>query len=322
MLSTDLRRQRFGPFGWDSKGRTLFVLDDFRLYRRTDPPPPAPPPKAKSKAKSRKSKSTRSSKRRKPSTPEPEEVGEDEEIADVTKAKEAEDDGLGGMKWECICITLEEYQDYMNSIRRSKDPDEKELYKRIEEEIIPELARVAEEQEKKEIRKMKDLETLQKLANAKRSSRISARVEKQKETVQAEEAERRRQTELAMAKAEQDKQRRMEEVSVLIPGLIEVNLHIQAHESIRQTREQRVREREAAKILQEENIRKLQEEEEKLASGEARASERHLKAQMKKAEKELKKLEEEEYWVFDCEKCSMRGERLVCIDISTLMWHG
>lgn len=291
----------------------MFVLDDFRLYRRTDPPPPQPPPKAKSKAKPRKSKSTRSSKRRKQSTPEPETPVEDDEPNEVEKSEEV--DGLGGMKWECICVTLEDYQDYMGSIRKSRDPDEKELYKRIEVEILPELSRVAEEQARKEARKMKELEVLQKLANAKRSSRISARLEKQKETEIAEEADRKRRNELAMAKAEQEKQKRMEEVSN--PSLLVLNLanKDQAHESRRQTREQRLREREAAKILHEENMRKLQEEEEKVAAGEARKSERHLKAQMSRAQKELKKLKESDYWIFDCEKCSMRGECLVCLPI-------
>jgi len=217
------------------------------------------------------------------------------------------------MKWECICITLEDYQEYLTSIRKSRDQNEKNLYKRIEEEIIPELARVAEDQARKEARKMKELETLQKLANAKRSSRISARLEKQKEVDHAEETERRRKTELAMAKAEQEKQRKIEEVCQNVRTLLfSINL-AQAHESRRQTREQRIREREAAKILQEENLRKLQEDEEKLVSEEARLSERHLKAQMRKAKKELEKLKEKEYWLFDCEKCGLNGECIVSI---------
>jgi hypothetical protein len=267
----------------------MFVLDDFRLYRRTAPPPPAPPSKAKSKAKSRKSKSIRASKRRKQSEPEPDQVPEHEDDTEIQTAEEVEDDGLGGMKWECICVTLEDYQEYMASIRRSKNPDEKDLYSRIEAQILPELARVAEEQAKREARKMKELEVLQKLATAKRSSRISAKLEKQKEIDEAEDAKRTRQVELVMAKAEQNKQRR------------------------RQTREQRIREREAAKILQEETLRKLEEEEEKIAADEARGSERHLKARMKKAQQELKKLKEKEFWIFDCEKCSMHGECLVCL---------
>ena len=209
----DCRNQRIGPFGYDSKGRTLFLLDDMRLYRRTDPPPPPPPQKAKAKAKPRKSRGSRSSKRRKTSTPEPEEHEEEEELTEIAPDAEEEDDGFGGMKWECVCITLEDYQDYLNSIRKSRHPDEKQLYKDIEADIIPELSKVAEAQARKEAKKMKELETLQKLATAKRSSRISAKMDKQKEIEQAEEADRKRREEIAMAKAEQQKQQKMEEVS-------------------------------------------------------------------------------------------------------------
>ncbi|KAJ4353383.1 uncharacterized protein N0V89_005112 [Didymosphaeria variabile] len=285
---------RFNPFGYDSKGRTLFVLDDMRMYRRTDPPPP-PPPKAKTKAKARKSRSSRGSKRRKTSTPEPEEPEEVDEATELPLDAEPEDDGFGGMKWECVCITYEDYQDFLTGIRKSRHPDEKQLYKDIEADIIPELAKVAEAQARKEAKKMRELETLQKLATAKRSSRISAKMDKQREVEEAEEAARKRREEIAMAKAEQDRQRNMED----------------AHESRRQTREQRIREREAQKILQEENVRKLEEDEKKLTSEEARLSERHLTAQMKKAKRDLEKLKEKEYWLFDCEKCGLNGE---CLD--------
>ncbi|ORY13759.1 hypothetical protein BCR34DRAFT_480526 [Clohesyomyces aquaticus] len=285
---------RMEPTGWDADERAIFVLDDNRLYRRTDPPPPAPPPKAKSKAKPRKSRGTRSSKRRKTSTPDPEEaVGEEEENT-VVAPEEKEDDGFGGMKWECLCITLDDYQEYMNSIRRSRDPNEKALFERIEEDVIPVIQAAAEEQAKKEARRLKELEVLQKLASAKRSSRISSRLEKQKEQEEAAEAERRRHAELAMAQAEQEKQRQMEE----------------ARESRMMTREQRLKEREAKRILHEEELRKLEEDSEKLDSKEARLSERHLKAEMKRRQEELQRLEEEDEWVFDCEVCGLYGENL------------
>jgi membrane protein involved in colicin uptake len=122
---------------------------------------------------------------------------------------------LGGAKWECICITLEEYQEYMNGLRKSKDPNEKVLYRSILEDILPLIERQAEERAKKEARRLKEQENLMKLASAKRSSRISARVEKQKESEAAEEAERKRLAELAMAQAEEEKLRKMEEVSVV-----------------------------------------------------------------------------------------------------------
>jgi uncharacterized membrane-anchored protein len=124
-----------------------------------------------------------------------------------------EDDGLGGAKWECLCVTLEEYQAYMDSIRRSKDPDERDLYQNLESDVMPIIERQAEERAKKEARRMKELEVQMKLATAKRSSRISSRVEKQREAEAAAEAERKRLADIAMAKAEQEKQQKLEKVS-------------------------------------------------------------------------------------------------------------
>ncbi|KAJ4367383.1 hypothetical protein N0V83_006965 [Neocucurbitaria cava] len=284
---------RMEPTGWDSQERMLFVLDDNRMYRLTDPPPPPAPQKAKSKAKSKKSKGRRASKRQKQSTPEPEEPSEDEEAPGDQQVEEI-DDGLGGKKWECVCVTLEDYHEYMTSIRKSRDPNEKILYKRLQEDVIPVMENLAEEQARKQARKMRELENMQKLAMAKRSSRISSRLEKQKEVEEAESAERKRQAELAMAQAEQERQTKLEE----------------AHDSRRMTREQRLRERETAKILKEEELRRLQENEQKLASNNARLSERHLKAMMKKHESDLKRLNEEEDWFFDCEKCGTYGSNL------------
>lgn len=281
------------PIGWDADGRTLFVLDDNRMYRLTEPPPPEPS-KAKPKAKSTKSKGSRSSKRQKMETLEAEEIAGSEGTPTNKQADEM-DNGLGGMKWECVCVTLEDYHEYMASIRKSRDPNEKVLLKRLQEGVIPVLESLAEEQARKQAKKMRELETMQKLAMAKRSSRISSRLEKQREMDEAQEAERRRAAELVAAKAEQEKQRKLE----------------QAHDSRRVTREQRLREREAAKILKEEELRRLHENEQKLASNNARLSERHLKAMLRKHENDLKRLNEQEDWFFDCEKCGIYGSNLV-----------
>jgi hypothetical protein len=206
------------PTGWDSNERALFVLDDNRMYRRTDPPSLAPPQraKAKPKPKAKKARGTRASKRQKQATEEPEEGAGEEEAVAVQEPEAVEDDGLGGMKWECLCVTLEDYRDYLSSIRKSRDPNEKILYKRLEEEVIPVMEGLAEEQARKQARKAKELENLQKLATAKRSSRISARVEKQKELEEVEAAERKRQEELAKAQAEHARQKKLEEVSQLV----------------------------------------------------------------------------------------------------------
>jgi hypothetical protein len=285
---------RMEPLGWDCEDRTLFVLDDDRLYRLTDAPPPPPPAKSKpkSKAKKRKSRGTRSSKRRKTSTPEPESA--EEEDAPAEEEERVEDDGFGGQKWECLCITLEDYENFMDGIRKTRDPNEKELYRRLENEVLPAIRLEAEEQAKKEAKKLKELEVLQKLATAKRSSRIQTKMERQKEIEEAAEAERKRKADLAMAKAEQQKQRKMEE----------------ARESRMMTREQRLKEREVKRILHEEELKRLKEDSEKLGSAEARLSERHLKAEMKRREEELQKLSEEEDWIFDCSVCGLHGENL------------
>ncbi|KAF2189679.1 hypothetical protein K469DRAFT_658746 [Zopfia rhizophila CBS 207.26] len=285
---------RMEPTGWDSDERALFVLDDNRLYRRTDPPPPPPPPKAKSKAKSKKSRGTRSSKRMKASTPEPDDPIEDQDESVLKSTEETPDDGLGGMKWECLCISLDDYQEYMSSIRKSRDPNEKELYRRLEAEVLPVIQSAAEEQLRKEARKMKELETMQKLATAKRSSRISAKMERQREAEEAAEAERKRQADLAMARAEQEKQHKMEE----------------ARESRMMTREQRLKDREVKRILHEEEIKKLKEDSENIDINDGRISERQLKAEMKRRQEELQKLNEEDEWVFDCEVCGLYGENL------------
>lgn len=147
--------------------------------------------------------------------PEPDDEAEEEGETMAHEPEDIPDDGLGGMKWECLCITLEEYQEYIKSIRRSKDPNEKVLCQRLEQKVLPQIEAAAEEKARKEARKLKELEIMSKLATAKRSSRISARVEKQRENEEAAEAERKRQAEVAMAKAEADKQRKMEEVGVV-----------------------------------------------------------------------------------------------------------
>ena len=78
------------------------------------------------------------------------------------------------------------------------------------------------------------------------------------------------------------------------------------------TREQRLKERDTKRILHEDELRRLQEESEKLEQHDARISERHLKAEMKRRQEELEKLQgEEDDWVLDCEVCGMYGESLV-----------
>ncbi len=273
------------------------MLDDNRLYRRTDPPPP-PPPLPKPKANSKKGKAAaRAKKRRKVA----ETDGSADGVLDDAQSRhddtEPAEDPFGGRQWECLAITLHQYQEFLESIRKSKDSDERYLHKRLTQEVLPVIEKVEEEQQKKNARKQKELLNLQKLATAKRSSRIASKIDKEREEQEVAEAERKRRAALIEGKREEERQKRMEE----------------ARESRMMTREQRLKEREYKRLLHEEELANLSEDSKKIETGEARMSERHLKAEMEKRKKELEKLAEEDEWFFDCSVCGIHGENLVSL---------
>lgn len=204
------------PTGWDADERTYFLLDDNRLYRRTDPEPP-PPPAPKPKKNSKKAKAlARAEKRRKLAGGDAADATNGGEADGATSAPAIEDDDFGGFKWECLAITLDEYHTFMESIQRSKDPNEQVLYGRLRDEILPVVEKAEEEQRRKMAKKEKELRNMEKLATAKRSSRIASKTEKQKEEAEAAEAERKRLAELAMARREQERLNKLERVGVLL----------------------------------------------------------------------------------------------------------
>lgn len=252
----------------------------------------------KPKAKSEKGRAAaRASKRRK--TIDPEESANDAdndtpvEEGDVKAGKE--DDGFGGRKWECIAITLGQYQSFLESIQKSRDPDEKDLHRRIREEVLPVIEKAEESQVRKKQKQERELMNMQKLATAKRSSRLEAKMEKERQEQENVEAERKRKADLTAAKQNQEKQKRMEE----------------DRESRMMTREQRLKEREYKRILQEEELANLSEENKRVEAGEAKKSERHLKTEIERRKKELAALAEDDEWIFDCSKCGVHGTNLV-----------
>ena len=278
------------------------MLDDNRLYRRTDPALPPPPPKikAKPKAKSKAGKAAaRASKRRK--TTDSEELSNDvgTGLGDNTLLEEdnniEEEAGFGGRKWECIAVTLTEYQSFLEGIQKSRDADEKALHTRLSKDVLPVIEKLEEDRQKKIARRQKELLNLEKLATAKRSSRIASKQDKEREEQEAAAAERKRQADLIAAKKDAERQKQMEE----------------ARESRMMTREQRLKEREYKRLLHEEELANLSEDSKKLETGEARMSERHLKAEMEKRKKVLDELAHEDDWVFDCSVCGVHGENIV-----------
>ena len=278
-------KQRIEPFGWDTDDRTYIVLDDNRLYRRTDPPPP-PPPTPKPKKNSKKAKAAlRASKRRKYSelTESEAEPTEDPVVTEQGSA-DKEDDGFGGMTWECIAVTLNEFTTFISSIEKSRDPNEKILRNRLIDDVLPLLEKQEEARKRKQAQKERELLNLEKLAHAKRSGRIASKLEQQKKEDETREADRKKHAELAMAKKEQERWMKLEK----------------ERESRMMTREQRLKEREARRILHEEELANLSEDSKKLETGQGRLSERHLKAEIEKKKQALEQLAEEEDWIFDC----------------------
>jgi hypothetical protein len=271
------------------------VLDDNRLYRRTDPPLP-PAKSAKPKANSVKARAAaRASKRRRVSLAESSDVqeGEEEENGD----KQEEEDTFGGMKWECLSITLEEYQDFLGSIAKSKDPNEKELRDRITEQVMPVIGKAAEDQRKKQARREKELLDLQKLATAKRSGRLAEKHERERQEQEALELKRKHEAELAEAIKDQARKEKMES----------------DRQSRMMTREQRIKDREQKRLLHEREVQLMAEREKELENGESRISERHLKAELEKKKKRLEELAEETEWTFDCSGCGLYGKNAVCL---------
>lgn len=200
------------------------------MYRRTDAPPERPPePKAK-KPKPKKSTAKgrrRSTRQQAVESP----AGSDDEDEDLAKALEAskqdaqptvaeaapeeqEDDGLGGAKWECIAVTLTDYNEFLATIQKTRDPNEKAMHARITKDILPVLEKRVEVQERKAAGRRRELENLEKLATAKRSSRLADKHERQREIQAVEDAERKRREDLAMAQREQRRMDKLEEVSV------------------------------------------------------------------------------------------------------------
>ena len=309
---------RMEPLGWDKEDRAYFVLDDNRLYRRTDEPPPPPTPKVKPKKKApkkRQSRGTRASKRRKIEDTSEDEVeeqdaGEQEDTVmtngDHPAEEEKEEEGYGftNKTWECVAITLEEYNDFLSTIFRSRDPNEKQLRRRIEEEVLPIIEKRAEALRAKQMKRLRELENLQKMASAKRSGRLAEKAEKEKQDREERELEEKKLADLRMAHEEQERQRRIEE----------------GHESRRVTREQRLKDREVKRILHEEELARLEADAERASSQDPtsdaaaegkRVSERQIKTQRAQHKKELEKLaEDEDKWYFDCSVCGMHGENL------------
>lgn len=262
----------------------------------------------------KKVKGSRSSKRQKLANGAASDSDAEEDLPDIQETSPVEtlDNGLGGAKWECVAITLEDYNAFLDTLRKSKDADEKNLLKRTTEQVLPELERHAAARERKEAQRRRELLNLEKMATAKRSSRIADRQEQLNRQAEAEAQERRKKEDLAMALREQERQRKLEEVSsrwLWVPTRTHTD---QARESRMITREQRLKDREVKRILHEEELNRLEAQSHREDTSEGRISERQRKTEMAKRKQELEKFSaEEDDWYFDCAICGVHGKNLV-----------
>ncbi|KAL3484976.1 hypothetical protein BJX62DRAFT_217914 [Aspergillus germanicus] len=285
----DQTQWRIEEVGYDRQGRYYYILDDNRLYRRTDPPlPPPKPTKSKTKTKRKSARAARASKRRKVTGHDYDEDSDE----DNTEPLEEPADPFSAMKWECIAITLDDYRNFLDSIRSTRDADEKILRGRIEEQVLPIIEQEEVAQERQKVKREKELFNLQLLAGAKRSSRLAQKSEKERHEREAIEAAQKREEELAAARKEEERLKKMEN---------------DRHSRI-MTREQRIKDRERNRVLQEAELQRIQEEQQKLEKGESRISERQLKAELEKQRKNLEELSQEDEWIFDCSGCHVHGE--------------
>lgn len=248
------------------------------------PEPPPKPGKGKSSRASR-----RSSKRRRTT------LFSDDDHADVAD-KGAEniqsvDDGLGGMTWECVAITLDDVRRLLDMLRKSRDENEKILRRQLEDHLVPILEKQEESRKRKELQRERELLNLAKMANAKRSSRLAGKAEQKKKEHEDKEEERH------LKEAESAKQREER-----------LRLEVERERDTRlASREKRLQEREARRIQHEEELANLSEDSKQVESGKGRLSERRLQAEIERNRQALMDLEQEEDdWVFDC-ICGMHG---------------
>ncbi|CAJ2513427.1 Uu.00g015460.m01.CDS01 [Anthostomella pinea] len=294
---SDQTEWRIEPTGWDSDDRTYYILDDNRLYRMTAAPPtPITPWKPKKNTKKAKA-AARAAKRRRVSRStahnnNDDDDDDDDAASDTEEAPEPEDDGLGGAKWECIGTTLEEIQDFIGTIRKTRDENEKILRGAVEEHLLPILEKQEESRKRKALQREKEMLSLEKMAHAKRSSRLAGKIEQQKQQEQAKEEEQRRRIEEAAARKEEQKRLKIEK----------------ERDHRMMSREQRLKERETKRLQHEEELAQLSEDSKNMSSGTGRLSERRLKVEMEKNKQALQELEEEEEdWIFDC-ICGVYGQ--------------
>lgn len=291
---SDQTEWRIEPYGWDSEDREYYLLDDDRLYRRAEVPLAVPTWKPKKNSKKAKA-AARAAKRRRVSRSAAADAEDTEEgnISELEEGPAPTVNGFGNATWECIAVSLDDVHAFLDTIHKTRDENEKILKKRIEEGLVPILEKHEESRKRKALAREKELLSLQKMAHAKRSSRLAGKVERQKqEDEQRQDEDRRRQEEATVRKEAQIRIKREKE-----------------RDNRLMSRENRLKEREVRRIKHQEELAQLSEDSRNVDSDSgSRLSGRRLEAEIARNKQALQELEEEEEdWIFDC-VCGVYGQ--------------
>ncbi|CAG8501792.1 11713_t:CDS:10 [Paraglomus brasilianum] len=163
----DVSSWRSEPVGQDAKGNKYWVFKDNRLYREL------PQPSKRSTKATANGKAGRGKKNDKKSKPK------------VEEEAQATTESTG---WETVCVTLQEWREFPRQWVKSRGKAEKELYRTLNEEILPEVLDYLEAKEKEKRRQ-------EALANSRRSTRLAVKAIAKAEEARLAEVERMRITE-------------------------------------------------------------------------------------------------------------------------------
>ncbi|KAL7892595.1 hypothetical protein HDV63DRAFT_244844 [Trichoderma sp. SZMC 28014] len=283
---TEQTSWRIEPYGWDRDDRIYYVLDDNRVYRLSEAPPSYKPPKPKPSRGSR-----RPGKRRRVSEPIDDTASSIEHSRKDGPEGELEDNLLGGMVWECLAVTLAEVQNLVDSMASCRDENEKILRRQLRDHLLPILEKQEEDRIRRELKREKELQTLAKMANAKRSSRIALKAEQRhKEEQERVETKQLREAEAIQRREEQKQEKIQKELEMRLAS-----------------REERLKKREERRTTHDEDDTQVSASK---GNDTVVAAGRPLPHQIKARESsEGVKIaqDEEEGWVFDC-SCGLYGQ--------------
>jgi hypothetical protein len=287
--------QRVEPVGYDANGNIFYLFDDNRLYYRDAPVIPEDlPSRRKFRGKKRKRGARRIESEEPEPIPETNGIDMDEETT-----------------WHVRCITLEDFQEFVARLKKSRDLDEKALYRHLQDDIMPKL--IEEEEERARERERREQEYLREQAYAarKRSNRLVQKLE-DKKLMEEHEAE------MAKKRAEEEEHKREEQRLKKLEQEREARLLL---------REQRQRERELRTQQREEERKRALEEAERAGkpitikikmSSESPAPQpkktsrqQALDSQRGTIEPQSQPIATEESWFFDC-ICGKHGTNYVC----------